>query len=584
MFLHEPGEDNESFTRQDLSSMNVISTQQPSATHASSSRPPQPQPPPQHAPQPVASATQPMSRQGSREGPNSPSGSNDGPALPSHASWAHKANQAQQEKSSSGVSSVTDVSPAVSHAGPAQVGEASASAETESISPMAREDPSPSTQSDDQSRSLSTVRTRKDSNVTSILNRLVRTLATADLTFHFSTADIPEDDLHIIENFPPLFDAKGGERRRALRQQQEEQRQRQELEAQIAFQAVAATEPEENPESGSLQLGGEPDDQHDINLNQRHQNAIQPPSQAALDNSFLPSGVAGLNVNHRNAHSQQQDYQLFQSLKPNNPQANLLNPFQSGQTQQNNAFASLNTHPTGAPGHARQSSKFNFSSDNTTSKPAPHGKVMNPQPSLVSPAGSSHLSQHQGPGNQFFSSVQGPPPGLKTTGTPPVSGGGMFGQGHGFANNALGFSAGLSGRNSNDEYLNDLMRGGRGRTNTGGPIESGKRESHFPSFLHQHPQTSTPAPAPGLLSFHYGPQSGPLHDSGSQKPKKKGKKHRHANTSSSGGGGVVDVADPSILQARLHQGGATGSQGLYAGQGQGGFSSMMYGGGTFGRY
>ncbi|KAL9094947.1 MAG: hypothetical protein Q9165_002897 [Trypethelium subeluteriae] len=584
MFLHEPGEDNESFTRQDLSSMNVISTQQPASSHASSSRPPQPQPPPQHAPQPLASATQPMSRQGSRETAQSPSGSNDGPALPSHASWAHKANQVQQDKSSSGVPSVTDASPAISHAGPAPSSEAFATTDIDSSSGIGQEQPSPSTQSEEQDQPIPQASAKGDHHVTSILNDLVRTLVNADLTFKFSTAHIPEEDLPIIENFPPLFDAKGGERRRILRQQQEEQRQRHELEAQIALQAVAATEPEENPESGSLQLGGEPEDQQDMNLNQRHQTAIQPPSQANLDSSFLSGGLAGLNLN-RNAPSQPQDYQLLQGLKPNNPQANLLlNSFQSGQAQQNNAFPSLNQHPGGAPGHARQSSKFNFGGDNTTSKGAPHGKAMNQQPSLLSPAGGSHLNQHQGLGNQLFSTVQGPPPGLKTTGTPPVSGGGMFGQGHGFANNALGFSAGLAGRNSNDEYFNDLMRGGRGRTNTGGPIEAGKRESHFPSFLHQHPQASTPAPAPGLLSFQYGPQSGPLHDSGPQKPKKKGKKHRHANTSSSGGGGVVDVADPSILQARLHSSGATGGQGLYGGQGQGGFNSMMYGGGGFGRY
>ena len=527
-----------------------------------------------------------MSRQNSREAPYSPSGSNDGPALPSHASWAHKATHIQQDKSSSGVPSVTDASPAISHAAIAPEGETLANAEDESSSHVGQDDLSPLSELEEQVQPTHEISEREDSQVTSIVNNLIRTLATADLSFHFSTADIPDEDLPIIENFPPLFDSKGGERRRLLREQQEEQRQRRELEAQIALQAVAATEPEENPESGSLQLGGEPEDQQDINLNQRHQNAIQPPSQANLENNFLSGGLAGLNLNNRNAPTQHQDYQLLQTLKPNNPQANLLlNSFHSSQSHPNSsAFPSLSQHPGGAPGHARQSSKFNFGGDNTTSKPAPHGKAMNQQPSLVSPAGGSHLNQHQGLGNQFFSTVQGPPPGLKTTGTPPVSGGGMFGQGHGFANNALGFSAGLTGRNSNDEYLNDLMRGGRGRTNTGGPIEAGKRESHFPSFLNQHPQSSTPTSVPGLLSFHYGPQSGPLHDSGSQKPKKKGKKHRHANTSSSGGGGVVDVADPSILQARLHQGGATGGQGLYGGQGQGGFNSMMYGGGGFGRY
>ena len=113
--------------------------------------------------------------------------------------------------------------------------------------------------------------------------------------------------------------------------------------------------------------------------------------------------------------------------------------------------------------------------------------------------------------------------------------------------------------------------------------DAGKRESMFPSFLNQHPTTSTPAPGSVGSSFTYGSSSAAYQETGSQKSKKKGKKHRHANTSSSGGGGVVDVQDPSILQARLHQGGMVG-QGLYTGQGQGGFSSLYannnYGGGA----
>ncbi|KAI9691020.1 MAG: transcriptional repressor general negative regulator of transcription subunit 4 [Bathelium mastoideum] len=568
MFLHEPGEDSESFTRQDLSAMNVISTQQPTSSHASSSRLSQPHAPPQHAPQPVASATQPMSRAGSREGPQSPSGSNDGPGLPSHANWAQKTSHVQPDRSSSGVPSVSNASPAISHSGPTQIGEAPSVPEAASSPVDEPEEPSPSDQAEGQSPSASQAAPKDDPEFAGILNNLIRSVTNADFSFRFSTANVPEEDLFVIENFPLMIDPRGGEKRRVMRQKQEEQRQRHDLETQIALQAAAATEPEENPESGSLQLGGEPEDQHDMNFNRRHQNVIQPPSQANLESNVFSGGLSGLNLNSRNAPSQHQDYQLLQTLKPGNPQANmLLSSFQSGQTQQNNTFPGLSQHHGGAPGHARQSSKFNFGSDNTTSKTASHGKTMNQQP-LVSPAGGSHFSQTQGLGNQLFSTVQGPPPGLKTTGTPPVSGGGMFGQGHGFANNALGFNAGLAGRNSNDDYLNDLMRGGRGRTGTGGPVEAGKRESHFPSFLHQHPQTSTPAPAPGLLSLHYGPQSGPLHDAGPQKPKKKGKKHRHANTSSSGGGGVVDAAaDPSILQARLQSGAPVG-QGLYGGQGQ----------------
>jgi len=163
----------------------------------------------------------------------------------------------------------------------------------------------------------------------------------------------------------------------------------------------------------------------------------------------------------------------------------------------------------------------------------------------------------QGLGNQFtYSSVQGPPPGLKTSGTPPVSGGGMFAQGHGFTQ-GVGF-----GNRENDK-LWDLHRS---RPAAG---SDGKRELLFP--YHQYPPSSTATPSPGAMSFPYGSQGAAYQEPGnSQKQKKKGKKHRHANTPSSGGG-VVDVADPSILQMRV--GGNMASQG-YTGQGQGGFNSV----------
>ena len=159
----------------------------------------------------------------------------------------------------------------------------------------------------------------------------------------------------------------------------------------------------------------------------------------------------------------------------------------------------------------------------------------------------------------------------------------MFAQGHGFTSNA---SLGLGGKQeANPELMRELLRS-RSGTNAGGlPGQDNKRELMFP-FLHQH-QTPPPlTPVNGLLSSVYGSQTGNTSDSGAQKQRKKGKKHRHANTSS-GGGGVVDLADPSILQARMQQVGAnaTAGQALYGSQGQGGYNqSMMYGGGGFNRW
>ena len=163
----------------------------------------------------------------------------------------------------------------------------------------------------------------------------------------------------------------------------------------------------------------------------------------------------------------------------------------------------------------------------------------------------------------------------------------MFGQGHGFAS-AMGGSLGLgttsgASKDTNEELMRELLRG-RGNVN-GQSHDGGKREFKFPSNLPS--ASSNTAPASSLLNSLYGSQLGTYNgyqDHNLQKQKKKGKKHRHANTSSSGGGGLVTLADPSILRARMHHGGA--GQGRYGVQGPGGYNpnSMVYGGGYGSRW
>ncbi|EEY21792.1 general negative regulator of transcription subunit 4 [Verticillium alfalfae VaMs.102] len=171
-------------------------------------------------------------------------------------------------------------------------------------------------------------------------------------------------------------------------------------------------------------------------------------------------------------------------------------------------------------------------------------------------------SFHAQPGSQYYSSsMPGPPPGLKSTGTPPA----MFGQGQGYG--GAGFGAASK---DSAELLQSLIRG-RGAANSQAH-DAAKREL-MSSFSNQYPPStsSSPAPAPGLLASLYGNPPGAFQDFGPKQQKKKGKKHRHANTSSSGGGGLVDLADPSILQARMQhqsQGSAGVGQGLFGGQSQ----------------
>ncbi|KAK8190052.1 hypothetical protein HDK77DRAFT_375294 [Phyllosticta capitalensis] len=587
MFLHEPGEASDSFTRQDLSSMNVISTQHPSQQHASASSSSHfPPPPPQQAPQPIASATQ-MGRQDS-QGSHSPL---DGPALPSHASWANKPPLSAQARRTSHGNTDSGASPRDVNVLPVTVESKSTSKKTskgkESASPVPeppKEAAEPSTQAQEE------IKRSKPHPFNAILKNLSDGLAWSIDRSMFSTLDT-----QVMQTFPCMIDLNGADRRKLLKEkaaatERQKLQETQALqEAAAAAAAAAATqEQEEQPTgSGSLQLGGEPEEQADVRSGSH--SAIQPPQQPLGGSSLglgqnlgLPDDMSSLNLNSRNGLTTQQQQQLLlQQFKSTN--TGTTNLFHGAQSQ--HLQAGMQGANTG--NHTRQASRFTFANDTHTAtsnvKPVANAKLMSQQSSMMPNNHFSQISQHQPLGNQFYtSSVQGPPPGLKTTGTPPVSGGGMFGQGHGFATSGLGYGANALGRNAQEEAMRELLRGRGGNAGVSQVHDSGKRELMFPSFLHQNPTaTSTPSPAPGLLNFPYGPQPGTYQESGSQKQKKKGKKHRHANTSSSGGG-VVDVADPSILQARLHQGGGMVGQGLYTGQGQGGFSSVYNSG--FGRW
>ena len=108
MFLHEPGEANESYSRADLSSLNAgVSQHDPGRV-----------PPPQSH-QPMASASQPMERQLSSDQPHSPN--MDRPALPSTASWASKPPQSSRAESRSTSGTVESPIPANSTPAPPQL-------------------------------------------------------------------------------------------------------------------------------------------------------------------------------------------------------------------------------------------------------------------------------------------------------------------------------------------------------------------------------------------------------------------------------------------------------------------------------
>ena len=564
-FLHETGEDSESYSRSDLSSLNTMSSQRQHQSATASH------------PRSAQAIAHPMRRQPSKD--DSISGRQavpDGPALPSSASWANK-DSAIRTRRTSLTGSQASQSPR-----PASVTVATAADE-----PKPSEKPSPVAQQVSRAPSRGTSTTES----TSAFDSLIKDFLSPDFRFVFSAAELPAEEAKSIQNYPSFIDPHGGVKRRAMREKADQERLKREQEI---VQTAAAEE--EGREAGSLQLGGEPEDSNPPRGRQTREShgAIQPPSQqGTADNSTVGSPVSasshqfqGLNLAGRSLTPLQQQ-QLMLLKSAGNQQAGISDPLSSAALDQaaqvrhgllQNQVAQFNA----LQAQNRQSSRFSFANEVGT-KNISNARMLSQMQSGTPNPLSAPSPQHALASGFYASGVQGPPPGLKSAGTPPISGGGMFAQGHGFTSNAnLGLGSNMGKQDATPELMRELLRG-RGSTNVGGVQgqEAAKREFMFP-FLQQHHTPPPLTPVNGLLGSFYGSQAGGTPDSGgSQKQKKKGKKHRHANTSS-GGGGVVDLADPSILQARMHQVGAnaTAGQALYGSQGQGGYNpSMMYGGG-----
>lgn len=550
MFLHELGDEEDSYTRQDLSSMNSINTQRPLNSGGSRSTSRQ-QPHASPAPQ-IAHVAQPMVRSSSKED----SENGDGPALPATANWAR--NPPVRSRRGSHATSVAAPSPAISHSLPvtAESVQEEAVEERSPVETSAAAGPSSVATTAQPPKPAKTSLEKAKRLPQDALSALLKSLSGCTLAFPMveSQAAVP---------FPPLFDSRGWEKRRAMRDEGESGI------SEDQEPAAEAREPSEGePESsGSLALGGEPEDRdhgRDGHAFDHRRNA-QPPIQRsnteglfgpALGSAFGQAGAGLGSVGSRTMTPQQQPFMR--------PQSGFVDHLPPGITSQANLFQ--------GQGHNRQGSRFNFASDGRDSassnsvKLAANPRIMAQQSSMMP------STFHNQSGNQYYaSSMPGPPPGLKSTGTPPS----MFGQ--------HGFGSAFGGASKESDLLQLL---GRGRGAGSQAHDAGKREYMFPSFPNQYPpsNSSTPAPASTLLASLYGPQPGAFQDFGS-KQKKKGKKHRHANTSSSGGSGLVDLADPSILQARMQsqqhlqqQSNAGLGQGLFGGQSQGGYNNpgMMY--------
>lgn len=548
MFLHELGDEEDSYSRQDLSSMNSINSQRPMPTAGgprSASR--------QQAHQsPVSTVAQPMLRSSSKDG----SENGDAPALPPSANWAR--NPQVRSRRGSHATSGAAPSPAISNSLPVTAESAieDSAPGSPAAGPSAQAAPAAGQRKSSDTQADKAKRIPQDA-----LLSLLKSLEGCSLAWPKLGGDLPPDEFNAL--YPPLFDCRGGMRRRAMRASEaassvDEQ------------QSSGVREPSEGePESsGSLALGGEPEDRehnrepHGFDPRRGAQPPIQRGStdglfgQAASTNFAQPSANLG-SIGSRTMTPQQPAFmrQPGAFVDHLSAQANLF----QGQ------------------GHNRQGSRFSFANNDgreaasaTSVKLTANPRIMAQQSSMMPSS-----SFHNQPGGQYYAtSMSGPPPGLKSTGTPP----GVFGQ-HGFGAAAFG------GASKDTNEILHLFNRSRGPA-SGQAHDAGKREYMFSSFPNQYPpsSSSTPAPASSHMAALYGSQPGAFLDLGA-KQKKKGKKHRHANTSSSGGSGLVELADPSILQARMQsqqhlqqQSNAGLGQGLFGGQSQGGYNNpgMMY--------
>ncbi|KAH3918996.1 hypothetical protein HBH56_027470 [Parastagonospora nodorum] len=466
MFLHEPGEDNDSFTRQDLSMMNSIQTQQPSQSNTSRAAPPA------HPGPPVAAAAAPMSRQPSND---TSSSSHDAPGLPATASWGNKA---VLERRASRSTIASNPSPLVTNAIPAQVAKAAKAEETpkkkgkekekKEEREKEKEKSAPTSKSASPQRSPAPAPTlRGVAGSDNVLGSLLKTICSPDFKFVFNSAAFTEEELKAITEFPSLLDPHGGARRRAMREKENELALHGEAETEVKVPSQSALAPErednEATAGGSLQLGGEPEDGIDNSAGHLNHHAIAPPGQQGFAGSLfgqtnaLTEDFSSLGLSNRGLTTQQQQQLLLSNFKSNQQPTGPLAASQSLQNQQHGLT-------TNAPGHTRQTSRFSFANDSASAsanvQPVANQKLMSQQNSMM-PKNANHfgqIPQHQALGGQFFANVQGPPPGLKPTGTPPVGGTSMFGQGHGFATGGLGYGANAAGRNNGDTMYQDLLR------------------------------------------------------------------------------------------------------------------------------
>ncbi|KAK7218147.1 hypothetical protein V2G26_006150 [Clonostachys chloroleuca] len=390
MFLHEQGDDEDSYTRQDLSSMNSIHTQRPlpgggssGPSRVASRQLSHPTPPPQAQP-----AAQAMVRSVSKDGSD---GGVDSSALPSSANWARNP---QRSRRGSHATSAAASSPAVSAA---LVATAKVQVQEEAV-----EDPEPATQQEPSPQPQTQKKPSEES------WRSVPETSLKALIKILHECPFPDFRNALLDDsqYPPLFDIQGGERRRAMREEDDLR-----INGEQEEQVEAIEQSEGEPEAGgSLALGGEPEEREvsgeSLGFEQRRPGTQPPIQRTNTDGPFGPAlGASAFGQTSTNPVTRTMTPQQIFNMRS---QGGFNDQMPPGISNQTNLFQSQ--------GHNRQSSRFNFANESGSSvtniKLSANPRIMAQQSSMMP-------NSFQSQGNQYYaSSMPGPPPGLKSTGTP----------------------------------------------------------------------------------------------------------------------------------------------------------------------
>jgi len=430
-----------------------------------------------------------MDRQDSKDQASSPVDSTDGSALPATVNWATKNFSSRRPSlSTSAAASSPQVLEAVPTPQATEIikGDVVKSAPT-TVEAAMNTQPEPIEQETSMETNIPTGSSPPPSPLTAIR----KMLQSGGFSYVFDESLVSQRDLELIKNYPSLIDPHGGSKRAAFKEREarEAEMLRKEQEAQAV--SAQAQEVEEVAEGGSLQLGGEPEEQRPGAEGQQHpvrslsRNTVSSQNYGT-DRAYSPANPMHAIRGTRALSEQQRQQMLLQQLKSASPQGH-----GSYSQQAQSAMYAQGMLPSGGIGHARQTSRFLFSNEASAApssvKPNTNPKIMNQQSAMM-PPNLSQYGQHSNSTPYFTSGVQGPPPGLKATGTPPVSGGGMFGQGHGFTTAGLSYGANPAGRAAGDEMMRELFRNRGASAGSGQASDAGRRESNISCSHLGHPK------------------------------------------------------------------------------------------------